>query len=211
VIILFCFILEGNKLWERAVWSFGPAPNGERDMYRTAIVLLSYIWLFKAVICAMTSSGAIVRLQFPRKAEWHRENITTASFESDTFYCCRYTKLLGPTPWPTAEHTVRQKGRKGASCQRRLSDQCNEGRRELHSWYKWMEPYVSVGNRISHVTSSKHLLSHCVLHSTPLQTRDGNMRSLVGLRVPAMYNRPMWPQYWALYEPRGPAKGPNGG
>jgi hypothetical protein len=27
-----------------------------------------------------------------------------------------------------------------------------------------------------------------------------------------MYNRPnMWPQYWDLYEPRGPAKGPNGG
>jgi hypothetical protein len=27
-----------------------------------------------------------------------------------------------------------------------------------------------------------------------------------------MYNRPnMWPQYWGLYEPRGPAKGPNGG
>jgi hypothetical protein len=27
-----------------------------------------------------------------------------------------------------------------------------------------------------------------------------------------MYNRPnMWSQYWGLYEPRGPANGPNGG
>jgi hypothetical protein len=26
-----------------------------------------------------------------------------------------------------------------------------------------------------------------------------------------MYNRPnVWPQYWDLYEPRGPAKGPKG-
>jgi hypothetical protein len=49
--------------------------------------------------------------------------------------------------------------------------------------------------------------------SPAIVVRSINYSTITLLYHPGkMYNRPnMWLQYWGLYEPRGPAKGPNGG
>jgi hypothetical protein len=49
--------------------------------------------------------------------------------------------------------------------------------------------------------------------SPAIVVRSTNYSTIILMYHPGkMYNRPnMWPQYWGLYEPRGPAKGPNGG
>jgi hypothetical protein len=49
--------------------------------------------------------------------------------------------------------------------------------------------------------------------SPAIVVRSTNYSTIILMYHPEkMYNRPnMWPQYWGLYEPRGPAKGPNWG
>jgi hypothetical protein len=48
--------------------------------------------------------------------------------------------------------------------------------------------------------------------SPAIVVRSTNYSTITLIYHPGtMYNRPMWPQYWDLYEPRGPAKGSNGG